>query len=83
MAIFMSKWTIVVVVDNFFFHLEPNLGGPWPWLTGGRCSEVDLVLILLGRDLEWSLLTGGRYLEVVVNTGLIVYHIIHSSVSIF
>jgi hypothetical protein len=44
-------------------------------LTGGRCSEVDLVLKLLGRDLEWSLLTGGRYSEVVVNTGLTVYKI--------
>jgi len=41
-------------------------------LTGGRCSEVDLVLKLLGRVLEWSLLTGGRYSEVVVNTGLTV-----------
>ncbi len=33
-------------------------------MTGGRCSEVDLVLKLLGRDLEWSLLTGGRCSEV-------------------
>ena len=41
-------------------------------LTGGRCSEVDLVLKMLGRDLEWSLLTGGRYSEVVVNTCLTV-----------
>jgi hypothetical protein len=41
-------------------------------LTGGRCSEVDLALKLLGRDLGWSLLTGGRYLEVVVCTGLTV-----------
>ena len=41
-------------------------------MTGGRCSEVDLVLKLLGRDLEWSLLTGGRYSEVVVSTGLTV-----------
>jgi hypothetical protein len=42
-------------------------------LTGGRCSEVDLVLKLLGRDLEWPLLTGGRYSEVVVSTGLTVF----------
>ena len=41
-------------------------------MTGGRCSEVDLVLKLLGRDLVRSLLTGGRYSEVVVNTGLTV-----------
>ena len=41
-------------------------------MTGGRCSEVDLVLKLFGRNLEWSLLTGGRYLEVVVSTGLTV-----------
>ncbi len=42
-------------------------------MTGGRCSEVDLVLELLGRDIEWSLLTGGHYSEVVVNTGLTVF----------
>ncbi len=41
-------------------------------MTGGRCSEVDLVLKLLGRDLERPLLTGGCYSEVVVNTGLTV-----------
>ncbi len=45
-------------------------------MTGGRCSEVDLVLKLLGRDLGWSLLTGGRYSKVVVNTGLTVLRII-------
>ncbi len=45
-------------------------------MTGGHCSEVDLGLKLLGRDLEWLLLTGGRYSEVVVNTGLTVYLII-------
>ena len=44
-------------------------------MTGGRCSEVDLVLKLLGRVLEWSLLTGGRYSEVVVNTGLTVFQV--------
>jgi len=41
-------------------------------LTGGRCSEVALVQSLLGRVLGWSLLTGGRYSEVVVSTGLTV-----------
>ncbi len=41
-------------------------------MTGGHCSEVDLVLKLLGQDLRWSLLTGGRYSEVVVSTGLTV-----------
>jgi hypothetical protein len=44
-------------------------------LTGGHYSEVDLVLKLLRRDLEWSLLTGGRYSEVVVSTGLTVFGI--------
>ncbi len=39
-------------------------------MTGGRCSEVDLVLKLLRRDLEWSLSTGGCCSEVVVSTGL-------------
>jgi hypothetical protein len=45
-------------------------------LTGGCCSEVDLVLKLLGQDLGWSLLTGGRYSEVVVSTSLTVFQII-------
>ena len=40
---------------------------------GGHCSEVVLVLKLLGWDLECSLLTGGRYSEVVVRTGLTVH----------
>ena len=42
-------------------------------MTGGRCSEVYLVLKLLGWDLEWSLLTGGRCSEVVVSACLEVY----------
>jgi hypothetical protein len=29
-------------------------------MTGGHCSEVELEPKLLGRDLGWSLLTGGR-----------------------
>jgi len=41
-------------------------------LTGGRFSEEDLALKLLGWDVERSLLTGGRYSEVVVRTGLTV-----------
>ena len=41
-------------------------------MTGGRCSEVDLVLKLLGRYIGWLLLTGGRYSEVVVSAGLTV-----------
>jgi hypothetical protein len=41
-------------------------------LAGCCCSKADLVL-LLGQDLEWSLLTGICYLEVIVNTGLTVY----------
>jgi hypothetical protein len=67
-----SKIVEVVIVGRFFVHFGPDLGGRWSLLTGGRCSEVDLVLKLLGRDLEWSLLTGGRYSEVVVSTGLTV-----------
>jgi len=38
----------------------------------GQSYEVYLVLKLLGWDLEWSLLTGGHYSEVVVNTDLTV-----------
>ncbi len=41
-------------------------------MTGGRCSEVDIVIKLLGQDLGWSLLTGGCYSEVVVSTSLTV-----------
>ncbi len=37
----------VVVVGEFFVHFESDLGG--------RCSEVDLVLKLHGRDLGWLL----------------------------
>ncbi len=60
-------------MDRFLLHFGQVLGGRCSYLTGGRCSEVDLVLKLLGRDLEWPLLTGGCYSEVVVNTGLTVH----------
>ncbi len=63
----------MIVVDRFIIHSGPDLCGRWSQLTGGRCSEVYLVLKLLGWDSKWSLLTGGRYSEVVVNTGLTVY----------
>jgi len=50
-------------------------GFMWSLVAVGRCSKVDLSLRLLGQDLEWSLLTGGRYLEVAVNnTGLTVHY---------
>ena len=48
------------------------------WVAVGRSwqvvlvSEVDLWLELLVRDLEWSLLAGGRYPEVDVSTCLTV-----------
>ena len=67
---FEPNLTKLAIVDGFLFHLRPNLGGRWSLLTGGRCSEADLVLKLLGRDFEWSLLTGGCNSEVVVSTGL-------------
>ena len=37
---------------------------------------MNLVLKVLGRDEEWSLLTGGHYLEVFVSTGLTVHTVI-------
>ena len=40
-------------------------------VAGRSWQMVTLVLNLLGRDLGWSQLTGGRYSEVVVNTGYI------------
>jgi hypothetical protein len=42
-------------------------------MTGGRYSGVNLDLILVGPDSGRSLLTGGRYSEVAVNTGLTVH----------
>jgi hypothetical protein len=42
-------------------------------LTGGRYSEVVLLLKLLLGDLGWSLLTDDRYSEVVANTGFTVH----------
>jgi hypothetical protein len=44
-------------------------------LTGSRYLGVVLVLKLLERDLGWSLLTGGRYSEVDISTGLTVLKI--------
>ena len=68
----LQKKTKVVVVHKFLLHMGPEISGRWPQLTGGRCSEVTLVLKQLGRDLRWLLLTGGHYSEVVNNTGLTV-----------
>ena len=42
-------------------------------MTGGPYSEVNLVLILVGPDPVWSLLSGGRCSEVVVRSGLTVH----------
>ncbi len=63
---------ILVAVNKLIFQFGLHLGGRWSQLTGGRCSEVVLVLKLLGQDLGLSLLRGGRYSEVVVSTGLTV-----------
>jgi len=56
-----------------------TLGTPQTWLLyrGGWSLEVfqsKLVLKLVRPDLVWSLLTGGRYSEVVINTGLTVVY---------
>jgi hypothetical protein len=44
----------------------------WPLVVVDRWSlfRGRFSTIIVGRDLGWSLLTGGRYSEVVVNTGL-------------
>jgi hypothetical protein len=68
----MSNFAKMVVADRFLLHLESYLGGHWLRLTCGRFSEGDLVLKLLGRDLGWSLLTGGCNSEVGVTSGLTV-----------
>ncbi len=60
----------MVVVGRFIISFGPDLNGGWSLLTGDCYSEKDLVLNLLGTDLEWSLLTGGFYLELVVSAGL-------------
>ncbi len=54
-----------------------TLGTPkkWPLYRVGRSLQVfqsKLVLKVALRDLGWPLLTGGRYSEVAVNTGLTV-----------
>jgi hypothetical protein len=42
--------------------------------VGGRCLEVIYVMKAMIRTSKWwSLETGGRYLEVVVSSGLTVY----------
>jgi hypothetical protein len=51
----------------FLYQIWVAIGG------SGHCSEINLGLKLLGPDLDLSLLTGGCYLEVVVNTYLTVY----------
>ncbi len=51
-----------------FSRLGPGLSGRWAQLTGGRYSEVDIVLKLVWGGQDWSLLTGGHYSEVVVST---------------
>jgi hypothetical protein len=67
-----------------FFLLQSNLsttatlGTPkkWPLYTGDRSVEVfqwKLLCNLVKQALGRPLLTGGRYSEVVVNTGLTVY----------
>ena len=69
---FVAILTKIAVVDGILVHLRPDLVGRWLLLTGDSCLEVDLALKLLGRDLEWSLLTGGCYWEAVVSKGLTV-----------
>jgi hypothetical protein len=57
-----------------------TLGTPkkWPLYRVGRSLQVfqsKLVLKVAWPDLGWPLLTGGRYSEVAVNTGLTVHSI--------
>jgi hypothetical protein len=48
-----------------FHSVRPDFSGRLSSLTGACCSEVVLLLKLLGRDLEWSLFT----LEKLSNVG--------------
>ena len=70
-----------------YYNKEPQsnlsttttLGTPKKWLLYRRCRFLEvfqskLVLKLVWPDLVWSLLTGGRYSEVVINTGLTVVY---------
>ncbi len=53
-----------------------------PFYRGGRSLEgfqLKLVLELVWPDLVWPLLTGGRYSEVAVSTGLTVHEIANST----
>jgi hypothetical protein len=67
--------------NGFLLKVQSNLpttatlGTPKkrPLYRGGRSLEgfqLKLVLELVRPDLFWPLLTGGRYLEVAVSTGL-------------
>ena len=68
----------------FAKHIQSNLsttatlGTPkkWPWYRVGLSLQVfqsKLVLKVAWPDLGWPLLTGGRYSEVAVSSGLTVY----------
>ena len=52
----------MVILDRFFFHLRPDLGGQRPLMTGGCCSEVDLAQFV---DIAWAGF-GVMVVEVVV-----------------
>ncbi len=66
-------------IDDIQSNLSTTatLGTPkkWPLYNVGRSLQVfqsKLVLKVAWPDLGWPLLTGGRYSEVAVNTGLTV-----------
>jgi hypothetical protein len=69
---------IRLIFSSCAFHVQSNLcttttlgtQNLLPLWTGGHCSEVALCY----EDLNWdSIMAGGRYLEVVVRSGLTVF----------
>jgi hypothetical protein len=75
---------IIQQKENIYMYIQSNLsttatlGTPkkWQLYRVGRSLQVfqsKLVLKVAWPDLGWPLLTGGRYSEVAVNTGLTVY----------
>ncbi len=69
-----------IMVNEFFTYMNTvkpvNNGHPWDLekvAVWKRCL-IKLRFRLVVDDSNWPLLTGGRYSEVVIRTGLTVYH---------
>ncbi len=65
----LFKLTLYIVCNDQLYTPKK-----WPLLISNRCSEVIYLVKIQHRTWKWWLLwIGGRYSEVVVRSGLIVY----------